>query len=76
MMAHHQEIEKLVNQLTQSLAALENEKDPAVLRSKLAEDRVLLEQFQAKLRQGREMMQGMADHMKTCPMMESGQKAK
>lgn len=57
MVAHHQEMERLVNQLLQNFAALENEKDPEIMRSKLAEHRVLLKQLQSKITRCSEMME-------------------
>lgn len=74
MMAHHQEMEKLTNQLVDNFAALENERDPAAMRKLQAEHRALLEQLQGKVKERAEMMQKMSEHMKTCPMMKSEHK--
>lgn len=74
MMAHHQEMEKLANQLVENFTALENEKDPSAIKKLQAEHRALLEQLQGKVKERAEMMQKMSEHMKTCPMMKSEHK--
>jgi len=74
MMAHHQEVERLVNQLVDSAVALEADNDPEALRKGLADHRALLAQLQSKLGQRSEMMQRMSEHMKNCPMMGSEHK--
>lgn len=74
MMARHAEMAKLVDELSQSLAALETEKDPAIMKKKLAEHRVLIEQLQSKMKECSGMMQKMSDHMEKCPMMRSERK--
>ena len=75
MMARHQEIKKLVDQLTESLTAMEGENDLATIKKELAADRALLHQLQSTLGQGRnmmgQMMGHMKEHMKTCPMKKS-----
>lgn len=43
MMARQEEICETMDKLMQSMTAIENEKDPAALKSRLAEHRVLLE---------------------------------
>lgn len=72
-MAHHAEM-KLLDDLSESLAALEAEKDPAVMKKKLAEHRVLIEQLQSKMKECSEMMGQMSEHMEKCPMMRSERK--
>ena len=72
MMAHHQQMSELMNKLTQSMAALESEKDPAALKSKLAEHRALLEQMRTQMTQQSGMMQRMAAQAGNCPMMGEG----
>ena len=72
MMAHHQQMSELMNKLTQSMAALESEKDPAALKSKLAEHRALLEQMRTHMAQQSGMMQRMAAQAGNCPMMGEG----
>lgn len=74
MAAHHQEMEKLIDYLFHSLAAMEVEKDPAALKDKLANHRALLEQLQTKVTKCSGMMEQMGEHMKTCPMMKSEHK--
>ena len=72
MMTHHQQMSELMNKLTQSMAALESEKDPAALKSKLAEHRALLEQMRTQMTQQSGMMQRMAAQAGNCPMMGEG----
>jgi hypothetical protein len=72
MMSHHQQMSELMNKLTQSMAALESEKDPAALKSKLAEHRALLEQMRTQMTQQSGMMQRMAAQAGNCPMMGEG----
>jgi len=43
MMTRHEEICETVDKVMESMTAIENEKDPAALKSRLAEHRVLLE---------------------------------
>jgi hypothetical protein len=43
MMTRHEEICETVDRLMESMTAIENEKDPAALKSRLAEHRALLE---------------------------------
>jgi hypothetical protein len=69
MMAQHQETAKLIDQLVASFAAIDAEKDPAVLKGKLAEHGTLLKQLQAKSQESMRMMGKIQEHMKTCPMM-------
>lgn len=49
MMTRHEEICETVDKLIESMTAIENEKDPAALKSRLAEHRVLLEHVQDQL---------------------------
>jgi hemerythrin-like domain-containing protein len=69
MATRHQQMTELMNKLTQSMAALESEKDPAALQSKLAEHRALLEQMRTHMTQQGGMMQRMAAQVQNCPMM-------
>lgn len=73
MMAQHEEMEKLIDQLVKDFTALENEKDPAVLKEKLAEDSALVKQLQTKFHSGMMGMMGqMTEHSM---MMQHGQQA-
>jgi hypothetical protein len=67
MMAQQQETAKLIDQLTTSFAAVEAEKDPTNLKTKLAEHGALLKQLQTK---SQESMRMMHEHMTACPMMK------
>ena len=61
MMAQHQETAKLIDRIVNDFAAIENEKGPAALKSKLAEHGALLKELQGKIK----------ECMTTCPMMNS-----
>jgi len=59
MMSGHQEMSKLVDQVTADLAALQNEKDLATIKTKLAADQSLLEQLHGHMQSQRAMMERM-----------------
>jgi len=69
MMAEHADTAKLVDQLVNGFAAIENEKDATALQAKLAEHGKLLKDLQAQL-------QGSAQKMETMKgkMMNKGTK--
>ena len=51
------------------MTAIQNEKDPEVLKSKLAEHQALLNQMQSQMMQQGKMMQMMSGQIKTnCPV--------
>lgn len=60
MTAHHQQMSDLMNKLIESMSAIQTEKDPAKLQSKLAEHRALLEQMRSQMMQQGGMMQNMS----------------
>jgi hypothetical protein len=64
MMSGHQEMSKLVDQVTADLAALQNENDLATIKTKLAADQSLLEQFQNHMQHQRAMIGPMMERMK------------
>ena len=49
MMIRHEEICETMDKLMESMTAIENEKDPAALKSRLAEHRALLEHVRDQL---------------------------
>lgn len=63
MMGMHAEVAKLADQLAKSFAAIENEKDPAALKAKLAEHGKLLKELQTKLQGQTQMMEHMHSMM-------------
>lgn len=69
MMARHQQMQETMNKLMESITALENETDPAALKSKLTEHRALLEQMRKQIRQ-QGTMQSMMQEIgsKTLPL--------
>lgn len=75
MMSQHQELRTLIDQLNQSYAALENEKNPAVLKSKLAEHGALLKQLQSKFQESSGMMDMMGQMMRHSMVMQHGEQA-
>jgi hypothetical protein len=68
MTTHHQEMVTLMNKLRESMAAIQDEKDPAALKSKLGEHRALLDQMHAQMIQQGNMMQMMSRQAtQNCP---------
>lgn len=74
MMTQHQEMSQLMNKMMESMAAINNEKDPAKLQASLAEHRALMEQMRAKMMGQGQMMQNLSGQMKNCPMMGNTEK--
>ncbi len=69
MTTHHQQMSTLMNKLMESMAAIQNEKDPAALKSKLAEHQTLLNQMRSQMMGQRKRMQMMSGQIKqSCPM--------
>ncbi len=64
MMSKHQEMSKLVDQVTADLAVLQGEKDLAIIKKKLAADQTLLEQLKTHMQQQQGMMGSMMERMK------------
>lgn len=62
MMARHEAMHGTMNKLMDSMTAIENEADPAALKSKLAEHRALLEQMRNQMAQ-QSMVQSMMHEM-------------
>ena len=60
MTTHHQEMSALMSKLMESMAAIQNEKDPEALKSKLADHRALLDQMRGQMMQQGQMMQMMS----------------
>ena len=76
MTTHHQQMSEVVNKLMQSMTAIQNEKDPAALKSKLAEHGALLKKMHDQMMQQGNMMRNMSGQMKTnCPMASDVSKA-
>ena len=72
MTTHHQQMSGLMNKLMESMAAIQSEKDPEALKSKLAEHQALLNQMQGQMMQQGKRMQMMSGQMKQgCPGMEN-----
>jgi hypothetical protein len=60
MTTHHQQMSALMNKLMENMAAIQNEKDPEALKSKLAEHQALLNQMHSQMMQQGKMMQMMS----------------
>ena len=63
MTKQHKDMSDQMNKLMQSMTALQNEKDPAVLKSKLAEHAALVAQMRTRMMQAGDMMQRMSGMM-------------
>ena len=69
MATRHQQMSTLMNKMMESRAAIQNEKDPEALKSKLAEHQALLNQMHSQMMQQGKMMQMMSGQIKTnCPV--------
>ena len=75
MMSQHQELGKMIDQLNKNFSTLENEKDPAVLKPKLAEHGALLKQLQSKFQESSGMMDMMGQMMHHSMVMQHGEQA-
>jgi hypothetical protein len=64
MTNHHQQMSALMNKLMESMTAIQDEKDPEALKSKLAEHSALLNQMHDQMMQQGTMMQNMSGMMK------------
>ena len=75
MATHHQQMTTLMNKLMQSMKAIQTEKDPAALKSKLAAHQALLEQMRGHMMQQGKMMQTMPGKgNQNCPGMNGNVK--
>ena len=68
MSTHHQQMTTLMSKLMKNMTAIQNEKDPEALKSKLAEHQALLNQMQSQMTKQGSMMQMMSGQIKqSCP---------
>jgi len=68
MTTHHQTMTGLMNKLVESMAAIQSEKDPEALKSKLAEHQALLNQMRGQMMQQGKRMQMMSGQIQqSCP---------
>lgn len=63
MWSQHQEMSKLIDQVSKSAAALEKENDPTALKKKVTEHNALVKKLQAKFHSMDQMMQQMRGPM-------------
>lgn len=75
MMGQNQQMGDMSNKLMQNMAAMQNEKDPAKMRSMMAEQSAMMQQMRDQMMQQRGMMQNMSGMMSNCPMMGAGGQA-
>jgi uncharacterized coiled-coil protein SlyX len=66
-MGGHREMTQLVDNIAQSLTAIESEKDPTALAAKLAEHRKLIDQLQSLVAKHGDMMKSMQGDTKAEP---------
>jgi hypothetical protein len=68
MATHHRQMSTLMSKLMASMTAIQNEKDPQALKSKLAEHQALLNQMHSEMMQQGKKMQMMSSQVKdNCP---------
>ena len=68
MTTHHQLMSALMNKMIESMTAIQDERDPDALKSKLAEHQALMNQMRSQMMQQGNMMQMMSGQVKTsCP---------
>ena len=68
MTSHHEQMNTLMNELMQSMSAIQNEKDPEALKSKLAQHEALLNQMRGQMMGQGKAMQMMSGQIKqSCP---------
>lgn len=75
MMTQHQEMSQLMTKMTEGMAAIKGEQDPAKLKALIAEQSALLDQMRARMMGQGNMMQKMAGQTKNCPMMGNSDKS-
>jgi len=75
MMEQHQGMFQLMSKMTQSMTAIDSEKDPVKLKALLAEHRALMDQMRSKMTEQGSMMQYAMGQMKNCPGMGDAKKS-
>jgi hypothetical protein len=73
MLARHQQMSELMDRLTESMAAMQTEKNPAALATKMAEHRALIEQMQKLMNTQGGMM---SQFTQGCPVVSGTSGAK
>jgi LytS/YehU family sensor histidine kinase len=77
MTAHHEQMSALMNQLIQSMTAIQSEKDPTALKSKLAEHQALLEKMRSQMMGQANTLKMMSGQVQQyCPAVTGDEKAK
>lgn len=68
MMGQNQQMSATMNKMTENLAAMQNEKDPARMKSMMAQQSTMMQQMRDQMMQQSGMMQGMSAMMQGGPM--------
>jgi hypothetical protein len=69
MMGRNQQMSDNMNKMMENMAALQNEKDPAKMKSMMMQQSAMLEQMRSQMMQQGGMMQNVSGTMmKSCPM--------
>ena len=69
MMGQNQQMSETMSKLMENMAAMQKEKDPAKMKSMMAQQSAMLEQMRGQMMQQRSMMQNTSGTMmKNCPM--------
>jgi hypothetical protein len=71
MMGQNLQMSDSMNKIMQNVAAMQNEKDPAKMKSMMAEQSTMMEQMRTQMMRQGGMMQDMSAMMKNCPMMRA-----
>jgi hypothetical protein len=69
MMGQNRQMSDNISKIMQNMAAMQNEKDPAKMRSMVAAQSTMMQQMRDQMMQQSGMMQGMSAMMQGCPMM-------
>lgn len=72
MMAQNQQMSDNMNRMMQNMAVMQKEKDPAKMKSMMAEQSAMMEQMRTQMMQQGGVMQDMSAMMKSCPMIGAG----
>ena len=68
MMGQNQQLSDNMNKMMENMTSMQNEKDPAKMKSMMAEQSEMLEHMRTQMMQQGGMMRNMSGMMKSCPM--------
>ena len=69
MMGQNRQMSDTINKMTQNTAAMQKEKDPAKMKTMMADQSSMMDRMRNKMTQQGGMMQNMSGMMNGCPMM-------